>query len=115
MAEGFQEGEIFDNFTSEIKGGPRRVRSIEKPWEGELTVNCKEYPPKGYHLTYSICLGSIHEPKVFLQDKRGKTSPGDIWLDVKVWDLFKDTINQVKVGLFLCLFCDKDTTNNSLI
>ena len=78
-------------------------------------MNCKEYPLKGHHLTYSICGGSIHETKVLLQDKRVKPSTGDIWLDVKVWDLFKDTINQVKVGLFLCLFCDKDTTNNSLM
>ena len=44
--------------------------------------------------------GSIYEPKVFLQDNRVKPSPGAIWIDVKVWDLFKYIINQVKVSLF---------------
>ena len=114
MVEGFQGGDIFDNFPSEIKEGPRRFRSQEKPWEGDPTVNCKQYPPKGDHLTCSICGRSIHEPKVVLQDKRSKLSPGAIWIGVKVWDLFKYTINQVKVRFFGA-FLNKDTSDNPLM
>ena len=38
--------------------------------------------------------------EVFLQNKRNKTYPGTIWMDVKVWDLLKETANQGKVSFF---------------
>ena len=86
----FSRRGIFETIPSDIKEGQERFRSLQKPWEGERTLNGKEYPPKGYHIICSICGGSIHEPNVFLQYKRGKLYPCSIWLDVKVWDLFKD-------------------------
>ena len=100
MAEGFQGGESFDHFTSDIKEGPGRVRSIEETWGGECKVNFKEYPPKGDHLNFIIYVGSIHDTKVYLQYNMGKPSTGAIWIYVKVWDLFKDTINRVKASFF---------------
>ena len=50
----------------------------------------------------------VHDLKVLLQDNMVKPSPGAIWIDVNFWDLFKYTINQVKVILFWCLFVIKE-------
>ena len=67
-------------------------------------MNFKEYSRKGNHLICSLHRGSIHDIGVFLQDKRDKPSPGVICVDVKVWDLLKEIINQVRVIFFVAFF-----------
>ena len=58
---------------------------------------------KKYFITIGLHGWPINILEVFIQYKRFKPSPGTIWVYFKVWDMFKDIINQGKVCPFFYL------------
>ena len=70
------------------------VRSLAKPLvTGENSKLCIIVLKK-YNITFSIPSWSFHKLGVFLQYKRAKPSIGDIWMFVKILNVFIETINQ---------------------
>ena len=63
-------------------------------------MNCELQSQKGDYVVWSLYKGSTHMLEIFLQDKRDKTYPGAIWMDLKGWNMLKDTVNEGRVDYF---------------
>ena len=101
------EGNIFPKRSTKKYGIKEGSGQYQNTWEKEITSKLWNMVSKGYYITCSINRCSIHHLEVFFQDKRGKYSPGAIWLVVKVLDMLKKMTNQGKTSVFWWFFAIK--------